>query len=255
MDELSAKSSPIERTFATPELLEHILTFLLCQLLPLTDQDPRSVRVHGNARILNHLLRCTEVTRTWQSCILGSKALQRALFLAPDHKTGRSWDPFASSVSTNADARAERRRLASYFLAPSLRAPMLNPVLQTTFAAYDFRFWHLSLESTGNKHCAYLIISRRSFPRNKIGADQSGTERNPNNISSMLLSQPPCTALEAIIWEERDETRDHVEKTTALSDAVIACEEGVTMGMVHESVAGWFREFPDVVAVKLTTAM
>ena len=230
------------RAFATPELLEHILIFLLCELLPLTDQeDPRSVRVQRNASILTHVLRCSEVGHHWRQCMLGSKRLQRALFLLPDHSSNRSWDISVSATRA--------RLLYSYARAPNLRAPQLNPIIQTTFAAYHFRFWHLSLESTGNKHCAYLIITRRHIPAVPLRA-RNGQGKS---TSDMLLSQPPCTALEATIWEERDETREYIGRTTRLKNPVITCESGVTIGMIHERLWGMFEEHRDVAAIKLTT--
>ena len=231
-----------QRTFATPELLEHILDYLLVFLLPLTDQeDPRSVRVYSNASVLRHLVRCTRVSRDWQQCILGSSRLRRAIFWEADPKTTRSWNMAASATRA--------RRLYSYYTAPHLRAPQLNPVIQTTFAAYHFRFWHLSLESTGNKHCAYLIITRRDVPAVKL-QEQTGQGKS---ISKMLLSQPPCTSLEATIWEERDETKDYVGRTSRLQDPIVRCESGVTIGMIHERVAKMFDEHLDVTAIKLTT--
>lgn len=69
----------------------------------------------------------------------------------------------------------------------------------------------------------------------------------------MLLSQPPPTALEATIWEERDETKDYVGRTSALADPSIVSETGVTIGLVHERVAKMFDEHQDVAAIKLTT--
>ena len=234
--------SAAQRLSAIPELLEHIFTFLLCQILPLTDQeDPRSIRVYGNTNVLKHLLRCSEVGRDWNQCMSESKRLQRALFLLPEYTTNRSWDHRATASTA--------RLRSSYYTAPSLRAPRLNPVIQTTFGAYHFRFWHLSLESTGNKHCAYLIITRRDIPAVALRA-QTGQGRS---ISRMLLSQPPCTHLRATIWEERDETRDYVGRTSALKDPVIMCDDGVTIGMVHERVSKMFDEHRDVAAIKLTT--
>ena len=231
-----------QRAFATPELLEHILAYLLCQLLPLTDQeDPRSVRVHGNASVLRQLLRCSEVSRDWNQCILGSKRLQRALYLLPNYGTERSWDVCASATRA--------RQLYTNNRAPNLRAPQLNPIIQTTFPSYHFRFWRVSLESTGNKHCAYLIINRRDMPAVHLRLCTGQAK----GISDMLLSQPPCTALEATIWEERDESKEYVGRTTRLETPTISCETGVTMGMVHERVGKMFDKHHDVTAIKLTT--
>ena len=137
----------------------------------------------------------------------------------------------------------------SYYRAPPLQAPNLNPIIQTIFNTYHFRFWHLSLEVSGNKHCAYLIITRRDLP----ALQQRSETGQGKTISNMLLSQPPCTVLEATIWEERDETKDYVGRTTALQKPIISCEYGLTIGMVHERVGEMFREYADVAAIKLTT--
>lgn len=137
----------------------------------------------------------------------------------------------------------------SYYRAPSLRAPVLNPIIQVTFPSYHFRFWHLSLEASGNKHCAYMIITRRDLPALDM-RERTGQGRI---ISEMLLSQPPCIALEATIWEERDETKDYVGRTSSFSDPVIRCDTGLTIGVVHGRVGEMFKEHTDVAAIKLTT--
>jgi len=69
----------------------------------------------------------------------------------------------------------------------------------------------------------------------------------------MLLSQPPCVALEATIWEERDETRDYVGRTSSLREPNIRSDDGLTIGYVHQRVGEMFREYRDVAAIKLTT--
>lgn len=69
----------------------------------------------------------------------------------------------------------------------------------------------------------------------------------------MLLSQPPCFAAKASIWEERDEVKDYTGKTSALNDPMIQCDEGITLGMVHSRIKAWFDQYPDVTAIKLTT--
>ena len=96
---------------------------------------------------------------------------------------------------------------------------------------------------------AYLIITRRDVPAVAL---RSGTGQG-KSISSMLLAQPPPEALEATIWEEKYETKEYVGRTTKLEDPVIACESGVTIGLVHEKVAKMFDDHPDVAAIKLTT--
>jgi hypothetical protein len=158
-----------------------------------------------------------------------------------DDKTSRSWDISASATRA--------RQLYSYYTAPYLRAPQLNPVIQTTFPPYHFRFWHLNLESTGHKHVAYLIITRRGI----AAVDVRLRTRQGKRISDMLLSQPPPMALEAAVWEERDETRDSDGRTMALREPVIRCDKGVTIGLVHQRVAKMFNDHLDVGAIKLTT--
>ena len=233
------------RTFRTPELLEHILLYLLESLHVITDQeDPRSVRTNHNASSLAHLLRCTEVCRTWQRGIHDSGRLQRALFIVPDFRSRRNWQHGASS-----SPQAEQIRLRSYYRAPPLRAPILNPVIQITFPAYHLRFWHLSLEVTGNKHVAYLIITRMDLPDLKARAKT----KQGQSLTKMYFSQPPLTALEATIWEERDETKDYVGRTAVLKEPIIECEGGLTLGLVHERVGQLFEQYRDVAAIKLTT--
>jgi len=277
--------SAANRTFAIPELLDRILTYLLCNILPVEPQDdPRTVRVHGNAYILEHLLRLTEVSRVWHQNITRSSLLQQALFHRPAPPDMRSWTLPLSRLEGSYSIMQYLRKV---------RAPLLNPVIQTTFASYQFRFWHLSPESHGNKYCAFLVISRKDLPAVSL-RQRTGHGRS---ISDMLLSQPPLTALEATIcessppaacsqrsnawrlpkvdhdrfalgtagsndqlipWasrvgEERDETREYVGRTTRLKDPVIRCDKGLTIGMVHERVAAWMAEFSDVAAIKLTS--
>lgn len=69
----------------------------------------------------------------------------------------------------------------------------------------------------------------------------------------MLLSQPPVTALEATIWDERDETKDYVGRTMELRDGVVEDEGGLRIGVVQRRVKEMFDEHKDVSAIKLTT--
>ena len=108
---------------------------------------------------------------------------------------------------------------------------------------------------TNSRHCAYLIITRKNVPAVDLRA-RTGQGRN---ISNMLLSQPPAMALEATIWEERDESKEYVGRTTALTDPTIRCDDsngnamGLTIGMVHDRVSRMFELHRDVSAIKLTT--
>jgi hypothetical protein len=235
--------SAMHQVFSVPELMDHIISYLFRQLLPITDlEDPRSIRVHQNASILHQILRLSEINRAWHHFIFGSNIVQRALFRLPDIHSIRSWD---SSQRANRE-----RKLHSWLYTVALpRPPQLNPIIQTTFPAYHFRFWHLSLESTNNKHVAYLIITRRDLPAVQLRC-QTGQGRC---ISEMLLSQPPPMALEATIWDERDESKDYIGRTNTLADPVIRCEQGVTIGLIHERVSKMFSQHRDVAAIKLTT--
>jgi len=230
--------SSTERVFALPELLEPILLCLLEDLSPLEYQeDPRNARVSNNANILRHLLRYNQVCKQWQSTIRHSAPIQRALYLLPDPNSNRTWTQ-TQSARNEVDPKTNPPQ-----------PPTLNPIIQTTFKSYHFRYWHLSFEASGNKHCAYLIIERRDIPDFKARA-VTGQGRN---ISNMLLSQPPCTALEATIWDERDETKDYVGRTMELRDEMVRYEEGLTIGMVQRRVKEMFDEHKDVSAIKLTT--
>jgi hypothetical protein len=234
--------SSTERVFALPELLEPILLYLLEELSPLSYQeDPRNSRVYNNANVLQHLLNCNQVCKQWKSAIQHSTPIQRALFLLPDAHSDRTWTQDQSKTD---DMDVEASPIQS-----PIQPPTLNPIIQTTFKSYHFRYWHLSFEASGNKHCAYMIIERRDIPDFKARAI-TGQGRN---ISDMLLSQPPCTALEATIWDERDETKDYVGRTTELQDPVISNDGGLTIGMVQKKVAEMFAEHRDVSAIKLTT--
>ena len=228
-----------ERVFALPELLEPILSCLLEDLAPLRYQeDPRCTRVYNNADILRRLLCCTQVCKQWKVSIEQSALIKRTLFLLPDTTTDRTW---TQGHSGNNDTGVKTESL--------LQPPVLNPVIQTIFKDYHFRYWHLSFEASGNRHCAYMIVEERDIPDLKSRAI-TGQGRN---ISNMLLSQPPCLALEAMIWDERDETKDYVGRTTELRDPMIRNEQGLTIGMVHKRVAEMFAEHPDVSTIKLTT--
>lgn len=231
-------STSAERVFALPELLEPILLCLLEDLAPLRYQeDPRCTRVYNNADILRELLRCTQVCKQWKLSIERSASIQRALFLLPDATTERTWTQDLRTSDTGDKTESV------------LQPPALNPVIQTIFRSYHFRYWHLSFEASGNRHCAYMIVERRDVPDLK-SREMTGQGRN---ISNMLLSQPPCLALEATIWDERDETKDYVGRTTELRDPMIRNGKGLTIGMVHKKVAEMFAEHPDVSAIKLTT--
>ncbi|RMY49996.1 hypothetical protein D0863_14995 [Hortaea werneckii] len=232
-----------ERTFATPELLELILAHLLRDVVaPLPQEDPRSIATHESARKLHGLLRCSEVSRTWQGCMLGSKFLKRSLFLSPDFISQRSWH------YGNEQDRDIYNAMAFPPTSPA-RTPLLNNILQVTFPGYYLRFWRLSPVASGSRHCAYMIIARKDMPK----LEERSRTGQGRTISNMLLSQPPCTELEASIWEERDESKDYRDRTTSLCDPFLSCASGLTMGAVHEKVATMFREHPDVVAIKLTT--
>lgn len=228
-----------ERVFALPELLEPILLYLLQDLSSLRYQeDPRCSRVYNNADILRNLLHCNQVCKQWKNSIERSVSIQRALFLLPDAATDRTWTQGHSKTS---DTGVKTESL--------LQPPVLNPVIQTIFKSYHFRYWHLSFEASGNKHCAYMIVEKRDLPDLKVRT-MTGQGQN---ISNMLLSQPPCLALEATIWDERDETKDYVGRTTELRDPMVRNDKGLTIGTVHKRVAEMFAEHPDVSAIKLTT--
>ena len=72
-------------------------------------------------------------------------------------------------------------------------------------------------------------------------------------LGKMLLSQPPALALEAMIWDERDETKEYLGRTTELENPLIESEKGLTVSQVHYRVGEMFDRHDDVPAIKLTT--
>lgn len=230
------------RVLATPELLELILVPLLSQLRePLEREDPRSQKTRLNANILSDLLSLRRVNHDFDAVLKSSILLRRGLFLAPDNPPNRSW-----SCESAGQLPAVLR---SFYRCPALKSPpLLNPIAQTTFPSYHFRYWHLSPEASGNKYCAYLIITRDDLRRYRAIA--AGTKKI---LDEMLLSQPPAIALEAMIWDERDETKEYIGRTTELANPLIQCDKGLTVGDVHRQVGGIFDQHVDVPAIKLTT--
>lgn len=230
------------RALATPEILELILLPLLGQLRePLEREDPRSQKTRLNANVLLDLLSLRRVNRTFDAVLTSSIHLRRGLFLAPDYPRNRSW-----SCESAGQLPAVLR---SFYRCPALKSPpLLNPVAQTTFPTYHFRYWHLSPGASGNKYCAYLIITRDDIRRYRAIAavEQKILQR-------MLLSQPPAVALEAMIWDERDETKEYIGRTTELADPIIRCDGGLTVGEVHRQIGDMFDCHGDVPAIKLTT--
>ena len=240
--------SAVYQALSTPELLEPILLSLLTRLHILSDrEDPRSVRTHHNARILRALLALRQVSRTFNAVITSSIHLRRALFLSPHQPAGRSWD-CGNGIGEIGNLPASLR---SYYRAPATQvSPVLNPIVQTTFSGYHFRFWHLSLEASGNRYCAYLIITRKDMERY-----QSITASHARILQRMLLSQPPIEVLDASIWDERDETKEYTGRTTELEDSRIGREggPGLTAADVHTHVGAMFEKHRDLAAIKLTT--
>ncbi|KAK4508264.1 hypothetical protein PRZ48_002002 [Zasmidium cellare] len=224
------------QVFATPELSDYIFSFILSGLHDLTNlEDPRSVKTHANANLLTSVLHLSEVCRTLQRAILGSKYIQRALYLLSDPVTSRSW-----SVSSNNQTDPGTYR------PPTRTAPSLNPIIQTTFPSYHLR---LSYLGTQPQHQAILIVTRRDMP----AVQRKGASGQGKTLSSMLLTQPPCNVIEATIYEERDETKEYVTRTTSLADPRIECETGITLGLVHARVGEMFEKHEDVVAIRLAT--
>lgn len=240
--------SAAHQVLSTPELLEPILLSLLDRLHTLSDrEDPRSVRTHHNARVLLALLSIRQVSCHFNALITTSIHLRRALFLSSHQPAGRSWDCGSGSGQVGNLPVA----LRSYYRSPATQvSPILNPIVQTAFPGYHFRFWHLSLEASGNRYCAYLIITRKDMERY-----QAITSAHSRMVQRMFLSQPPIEALDASIWDERDETKEYIGRTTELADPRIGSEGGggLTVNEVHRRVGEMFEQHRDLAAIKLTT--
>ena len=234
--------TPSERVLATPELLELILVPLLGQLRdPLEREDPRSQKTRSNASVLLRILSLRLVNRTFDAIMTSSVLLKRGLFLAPDHPQNRSW-----SCESAGQLPAILR---SFYRCPALKSPpILNPIAQTTFPSYHFRYWHLDPAASGNRYCAYMIITRDDVRRYR-----AVTSSQTKMLDKMLLSQPPALGLDAMIWDDRDETKEYIGRTTELDDMRIESEKGLTVGEVHRRVGELFDRYQDVPAIKLTT--
>lgn len=242
MDMGSPVGTAAGKVLATPELLELILVPLLGQWRePLEREDPRSQKTRLNAKILLDLLSLRRVNHTFDAVLTSSISLKRSLFLCPEYPPNRSW-----SCESAGQLPAILR---SFYRCPALKSPpLLNPIAQTTFPSYHFRYWHLSPETSGNKYCAFLIITRDDIRRYRATA--AGKEKI---LERMLLSQPPAVALEAMVWEERDETKEYIGRITGLEDPLIQSDQGLTIGDVHRRVGEMFDLYSDVPAIKLTT--
>lgn len=229
------------RVFATTELLESILLCLLEDIdSPTNREDVRSVTTQNNASILLHLLRLSEIGLVWRRCILhGSKPIQRELFVLAKAEDKRTW--WQSKVLYS--------NQQSYYRGLAYRAPILNPIVQTSFPDYRFRYWRSGLGAEGPRHHAYLIISRRHIAH----ARERICDGHGKNVLDMVLSQPPPVQMEATIWERNDALKDFHERTTAIEEPLIQCDKGITLGIVLHRVGEMFDNHDDVTSFKITT--
>jgi hypothetical protein len=229
------------RALATPEIAEHIFLDLLEDLTPPTNRDDwRSTHVQSNARILLHLLRCSQVSLTWRRCIFnGPPFLQRALFLRLDPDTHRSWDQHPSIYPNQ----------QSYYRGIALRAPILNPVIQTACESYKFRYWRSGLGAEGPRHHAYMIITRSHSDKARRLMDSGFGAA----VRRMFLSQPPPTEMGFSIWERDDKEALFDDRTTAISEPYLGVEGGVTLDDVLQHAGKLFDSHPDLVSLKITT--
>jgi hypothetical protein len=233
--------SAAEQVIAVPELLDQILFALLQDLVPPTNRDDvRSRNTQLNAELIRTLLRCSEIGKAWHRSVFhGPEQLKKSLFLHAEPEDQRSWQQ-VSGLYPNQQ---------SYYRGLALKAPVLNPVIQTAYADYHFRYWRSGLGAEGPRHHAYLIITRRhiSHARKLIAEGMGGTIRN------MLLAQPPPTELTATIWERNDQLKAFSERTTGIADPIVKCHEGVRLDLVLAKVGRMFDEHDDVTSIKVTT--
>lgn len=244
MSDIQGYQSASERALGTAELLEQILTCLLEDIILKTEhEDPRSIRTQTNATILLHLMRCSQVSRIWHHCIFyGSKPIQRALFLQEDQFGSRSWEVGRPWYPTQSD----------YHRDLTFRIPILNPILRATLSTYRFRFWKNAAEAWGPRYRAYLIVRRKDGEAARVRL-QTGQGRT---LSKMFLSQPPPREMVAEIWDREGSPTDGTDspqRTVELSQPVIKCDQGVTLGFMHRKVCQIFDAHLDVAAIKITT--
>ncbi|KAJ9626502.1 hypothetical protein H2203_004135 [Taxawa tesnikishii (nom. ined.)] len=178
-----------QRVLAIPELLELILSNVptpppvsTTTGLPAPEaDDPRSAELATYAASLRSLLRVQRVCSQWRETIKASTPLQKALFLAAadEGEIGeppRSWDATRGS------------------------RPVLNPVVQAGWQRWHCRFLtHIPLEQMSNRYSAYMVLSRGD-----VEAFRASAARRPRCVEGMVLSQPPCKEVAAIVWERYD---------------------------------------------------
>lgn len=229
------------RTLAIPEILEHILLYLLADLSPPTNRDDcRSHNVQTNARILLHILRCTEIASLWRTCITRSSPfLRRALFLSRECDDVRSWDQ-QTVIYPNQQ---------QFYRCLAYSAPVLNPVTQMAFDGYRFRYWRSGLGAEGPRHHAYLILSRRHVNEARIRIAHGYGK----NVRNMFLAQPPPTEMCAAIWERRFDPVLFPSRTIEIKNPQLLKHDGVTLDDVLRHAGQIFDEHSDLISIKVTT--
>lgn len=202
-----------QRVLGTPELLEMILIALLNRIPPPDARGyngPQSIRTRVRARLLMHVLRCGQVARNWQACIMSSCQLKKGLFLKVDDSVPQSWDRTGPDTASN--------------------QPILNPII---VYMYDFSFtiprFPVPGNALGDRHCVHFYLNRACYERDH----EEGTKRTRcGSISDMLLSQPPCFALR----------EDGIVGRSGLGDSVISCDTGITLGLLNEKAGHMFDD-------------
>ncbi|QIW95529.1 hypothetical protein AMS68_001047 [Peltaster fructicola] len=236
--------SAAEQVFGIPELLELILLRLLDNLDYLDAQgDARPQNTWQRAQQLTTTLVASRVNRNFNDVFRTSINLRRRLFLTPDLVSNRSWDSKVES---------ELPDILQVFYVCVIEGslPLMNPMIQVELSNFPFRFWNLPYKTRGNQHCAFMIVSKDNLIQFRRRHLQEGSR---TVVSRMLLSQPPCKSLQCDIFEDRDETREYVGRTTDLQDSLIFSEAGLTIGFVCDWLSVMFNAHADVARVKLTT--
>lgn len=234
----------VDQVFGIPELLELIILHTLDSLDYLDGLgDARPQNTFQRAHQLTSTLTVAQVNRQFHEVFQNSIKLQRRLFLAPDHSTSRSW---------KAKPKHELPDVLQMFYICVLESslPLMNPMIQVEFSNFPFRFWNLPYKTSGGKHCAFMIVTRDDMVRFQRMHLQDGCG---TVVTRMYLSQPPCTALQCDIFEDRDETREYVGRTTSLEESLIAREDGLTIGYLYGRLSKIFDSHKDIARVKLMT--
>lgn len=220
-------SSACSRVFAIPELLSLILSFVSPipistkeELFTYQAEDPRSAEIQARVKALWALLHSQRVNQSWRDAIQTTVALQQCLYNTPQTTNSASWTVSATSSW-----------------------PVLNPLIQTIT---HWRFSHLN--QIDGMLSAHMIIEREDYQH---------LLTLPTNQKAMLLSQPPVTLAQLLIWDKSTEPESGEARTRPPSSFYSVKhardDGGIIFGKLLHILGQMFDEDAMLKAVKICT--